>query len=81
MIYQLWDEETAFLIDTYSDLSDALVVVAATYRDHGWAAVEEWRLAQSTPSGEHSETIAEGKEFVRLPSATPNQFVRTARTR
>lgn len=66
MIFQLWDEETAFLIDTYRDLSDALAVVAATYRDHGRAAVVNWRLLQSTPSGEQITEIAAGIDLVHL---------------
>lgn len=39
MIHELWDEEAAYLIDTYTARQDALDVVAATYREHGESAV------------------------------------------
>ncbi|MGI8857848.1 MAG: hypothetical protein ACR2JW_19090 [Thermomicrobiales bacterium] len=60
-IYELWDEEAAFLIDTYSDMSDAFDVVATTYREHGKSAVQGWRLLRSTPSGESVVAIAQGR--------------------
>jgi hypothetical protein len=41
MIYELWDEKAAFLIDTYTTMHDALDVVAATYREHG-ESTEGW---------------------------------------
>ncbi len=66
MIYELWDEEAAFLIDTYSDMNDALHVVAATYREHGERAVQDWRLLRSTQSGESIVPIAQGMDLVHL---------------
>jgi hypothetical protein len=65
-IYELWDEEAAFLIDTYIDMNDALHVVATTYREHGEDAVRNWRLLRSTPSGEPAVPIAHGMELVHL---------------
>jgi hypothetical protein len=59
------DEETAFLIDTYTEIHDALDVVAATYREHGESA-EGWRLLRSTPSGESAVPIAHGVDLVYL---------------
>ncbi len=64
--YELWDEEAAFLIDTFNDMNDALHVVAATYREHGERAVQDWRLLRSTPSGESVIPIAQGMDLVRL---------------
>ncbi len=65
-IFELWDEEAAFLIDTYSDMNDALHVVAATYRDYGERAVQDWRLLRSTPSGDSVVAIAQGMDLVHL---------------
>lgn len=66
MVFELWDEEAAFLIDTYTDMNDALYVVASTYREHGENAVHGWRLLRSTPSGEPAVPIADGMELVQL---------------
>ncbi len=66
MIFELWDEETAFLIDTYTDMDEALHVVAATYHESGESAVQGWRLLRSTPSGESSVPIAHGMDLVHL---------------
>ena len=66
MIFELWDEEEAFLIDTYADMSDALYVVAATYLEHGESAVHDWHLLQSTASSETAVPIAQGRDLVRL---------------
>lgn len=68
MLYELWDEEAAFLIDTYTAMQAALDVVAATYREHGESAVQGWRLLRSTPSGESAVPIAHGMDLVYLAS-------------
>ena len=66
MIFELWDEEAAFLIDTYTEMNDALQVVAATYREYGESAVQGWRLLRSTPSGESVVPIAQGMDLAHL---------------
>lgn len=66
---KLWDEEAAFLIDTYTDMNDALHVVVSTYREHGEDAVRGWRLLQSTPSGESAVPIAHGMNLVQLAAS------------
>jgi hypothetical protein len=65
-IWELWDEEAAFLIDTYSSMDDVLHVVASTCREHGEDAVRGWRLLRSTPSGEPAVPIAHGMNLVHL---------------
>jgi hypothetical protein len=46
-ILELWDEETAHLINTYVSTPAALAVVAATIREHGRDAVENWILLRA----------------------------------
>jgi hypothetical protein len=46
-ILELWDEETAPLINTYVSAPAALAVVAATIREHGRDAVENWILLRA----------------------------------
>lgn len=76
-ILELWDEETAHLINTYESAPAALAVVAATIDEHGRAAVENWILLRAALSGDMKETVAEGETLVRMainaarhPSAT-----------
>jgi hypothetical protein len=46
-ILELWDEETAHLINTYVSTPAALAVVAATIREHGRDAAENWILLRA----------------------------------
>jgi hypothetical protein len=65
-ILELWDEETAHLINTYLSVPAALTVVAATIREHGRDAVENWILLRTAPSGDTKETVAEGEALARI---------------
>ena len=65
-IFELWDVEEAYPLNTYSAVADALAVVAATVRQYGESAVETWGLFRSTPTGESTETVAEGKDLAHL---------------
>ena len=65
-IFELWDEEEAHLLNTYSAMSDALAVVVATVRECGERAVETWGLFRSTPIGEPTEIVAEGLDLARM---------------
>jgi hypothetical protein len=69
MIYELWDTDEASLINTYTNLSDALAVVAGVIRDTDEAAVAMWGLFRATPAGDEIETIAAGRELARLAMA------------
>jgi hypothetical protein len=76
-VLELWDEETAHLINTYENTPAALAVVAATIDEHGRAAVENWILLRADPTSSAKETIAEGETLARMaingaryPSAT-----------
>ncbi len=75
MIFELWDEDAAFLIDTYAEMNDALEVVAATYHDYGESAIQGWRLLRSTPSGASAVPIAQGMDLVHL--ATEDRLLRS----
>ncbi|MHB8645108.1 MAG: hypothetical protein ACYDAR_04885 [Thermomicrobiales bacterium] len=65
-ILELWDEETAHLINTYPNALAALAVVAATIHEHGRAAVENWILLRAAPAGSAKETAAEGKALAHM---------------
>lgn len=69
MIYELWDTDEASLINTYTNLSDALAVVAGVIQDADENAVATWGLFRATPAGEATERIAEGRELARLAMA------------
>ncbi|MHB8644908.1 MAG: hypothetical protein ACYDAR_03845 [Thermomicrobiales bacterium] len=65
-IFELWDVEEAYPLNTYTEMSEALTVVAATVRQYGEVAVETWGLFRSTPGGEITETVAEGRDLAQL---------------
>ncbi len=65
-ILELWDEETAHLINTYPNASAALAVVAATIREHGSTAVENWILLRADPADNTKETVAEGEDLAHM---------------
>ncbi len=65
-VLELWDEETAHLINTYASAPVALAVVAATIRAHGQAAVENWILLRAAPANNTKETVAEGEALARM---------------
>ncbi len=65
-ILELWDEETAHLINTYESAPAALAVVAATVDEHGYAAVENWILLRASPAGSAKETVADGKNLAHM---------------
>lgn len=65
-ILELWDEETAHLINTYESAPAALAVVAATIDKHGLAAVENWILLRAAPAGGAKETVAEGEKLAHM---------------
>ncbi|MCA1724546.1 MAG: hypothetical protein LC748_09930, partial [Thermomicrobia bacterium] len=59
-VLELWDEETAHLINTYASAPDALAVVAATIAAHGRVAVENWLLLRADQTDNAKETVAAG---------------------
>lgn len=65
-IFELWDVEEAYPLNTYSAVADALAVVAATVSKYGESAVETWGLFRSTPTGEITEIVAEGEDLAQL---------------
>ncbi|MGI8691016.1 MAG: hypothetical protein ACR2M3_20745 [Thermomicrobiales bacterium] len=65
-ILELWDEETAHLINTYPSASAALAVVAATIDEHGRAAVENWISLRTAQAGSAKETVAEGDALAHM---------------
>jgi prenyltransferase beta subunit len=65
-ILELWDEQTAHLINTYANAPAALAVVAATIREHRRDAVANWILLRSAPSGDAKETVADGEALAHL---------------
>jgi hypothetical protein len=65
-ILELWDEETAHLINTYVSTPAALAVVAATIREHGRDAVENWILLRAARWGGTKERVAEGEALARI---------------
>ncbi len=66
IIFELWDEEEAHLLNTYAAMPDALAVVAATVGEYGEHAVQTWGLFRSTPDGEPTDVIAEGIDLARM---------------
>ena len=66
-IYELWDKEEAYLLNTYDSVSAALTVVSETVSTYGEGAVETWTLLRSTLAGEMTEMVAEGKDLAGLP--------------
>ena len=70
-IFELWDKEEAYLLNTYSSVSAALTVVSETASKYGERAVETWTLLRSTPAGEMTEVVAEGKDLARLAIENP----------
>jgi len=71
-IFELWDVEEAYPLNTYVAMSDALAVVAATVRQYGESAVETWGLFRSTPTGEITEIVAEGENLAQLAMEKQN---------
>ncbi len=71
-IFELWDVEEAYPLNTYSAVADALAVVAATVSKYGESAVETWGLFRSTPTGEIAEIVAEGNDLARLAIGKQN---------
>jgi len=65
-ILELWDEETAHLINTYPNAPAAFAVVAATIDEHGRAAVQNWILLRTAPAGDAKETVAEGEALTHM---------------
>jgi hypothetical protein len=65
-ILELWDEETAHLINTYTSALTALAVVAATIREHGRAAVGNWILLRADPADNTKEMVAEGETLAHM---------------
>ncbi len=65
-VLELWDEETAHLINTYLSAPAALAVVAATIDEHGCAAVENWIVLRTAPAGSAKETVAAGEALALL---------------
>jgi hypothetical protein len=63
---ELRDKEEAYLLNTYSSVSAALTVVSETVSQYGDRAVERWVLLRSTPTGEMTETVAEGNDLAQL---------------
>jgi hypothetical protein len=66
MIYELYDWDTANLIDAYDTEADALTEVVAQVRAYGRASVVTWTLLMSTPDGMHKENVAEGDALADL---------------
>ncbi len=71
-IFELWDVDEAYPINEYTEMSDALAIVAATVRQYGESAVETWGLFRSTPTGEITEIVAEGVNLARLAMGKQN---------
>lgn len=71
-IFELWDVDEAYPLNTYSAVFDALAVVAATVSKYGERAVETWGLFRSTPTGEITEIVAEGVNLARLAMGKQN---------
>ncbi len=71
-IFELWDVDEAYPINEYTKMSDALAIVAATVSKYGERAVETWGLFRSTPTGEITETVAEGVNLARLAMGKQN---------
>jgi len=71
-IFELWDVDEAYPINEYTEMSDALAVVAATVRQYGASAVETWGLFRSTPTGEITEIVAEGEGLAQLAMGKQN---------
>ena len=65
-VLELWDEETAHLINTYTSAPTALAVVAATIREHGRTAVKNWILLRADPADDSKETVAEGETLAHM---------------
>jgi len=70
-VLELWDEETAHLINTYESEPAALAVVAATIDEHGRAAVENWILLRAAPASSAKETVAEGETLAHMAMKAP----------
>lgn len=69
-IFELWDAETAHLINTYPDVPSALAVVRATVREAGGEAVGLWLLTRAMPDGTLLARVAEGPSLARMAQAT-----------
>ncbi len=65
-VLELWDKETAHLINTDTSVPAAFAVVAATIREHGRAAVENWILLRAAPANNTKETVAEGEGLAQM---------------
>lgn len=63
-MYELWDWDTAHIINTYAQLSDAVAVVAATLQAYGPKAVGTWVLLRAMP--DMKETVASDEALVAL---------------
>lgn len=59
--YELWDFESANLVNAYPSPAAALAVVANYVRAHGQESVERWSLLRAVTDDDY-EVIAEGTD-------------------
>lgn len=65
-IWELWDHETANIVDAYTSEAAALREVAAQVGAFGREGVETWSLLASTSDGLHKENVAHGAALADL---------------
>ncbi len=69
-ILELWDEESANLVDAFADLPSVLAVVRESVCKDGEDAVSHWFLTRTTPDGAMIARVAAGAELARLAMET-----------
>lgn len=65
-LWELWNHETANIINAYPSEAAALAEVAAQVEAFGREGVETWSLLAATADGLHKENVAYGAALADL---------------
>ena len=65
-MYEIWDTEKNRRVNTFSTMTQALALCAATMNRLGEAGIEAWALVRSSSSSEDRNVMASGKALAKI---------------